>query len=147
VLSRGISERGAISPPKVTKDLVCDLVEDAALLDTDLIDEASAGSAGRIFADSLNYQFLTDLQNDRSTLAAIADQLESLDNSPNPKTGALSELLVATRSRNVAFFALFWDTSAHRKEQIESRPDVLGRRKWMVVTESGTDVVPRTREL
>ena len=147
VLLRVIAERGAVPPPEVIRDLVGDAGGDDTFLSVDLIDEALASSEGGIPADRFNDQFLTDLQKDRDSLAAMSTQLESLEDKADPKLDALTEVMAATPSQKVAIFTAFQDTAVYLKEQIESQPDVLRGRKWTVVIGSETSADARTREL
>ena len=147
VLLRAVTERGVVPPPEVIRDLVGDLGEDDTFLSTNLIDEALADSESGITADKFNDQFLTDLQKDRNTLAAMSVQLENLKDRPDPKLDTLKEVMSATPSQKMAVFTAFQDTAAYLKERIESQPEVLGHRSWTVVIGSETSADARTREL
>ena len=147
VLLHVISERGAVPPPEVIRDLVGEIGEDDTFLSADLIDEALAGSEGGISADSFRDGFLTDLEKDRDSLASMLSQLESLEDVPDPKLLTLRNVMEATPSQKVAVFTAFQDTAIYLKEKIESQPDVLGDRKWTVVIGSETSADARTREL
>ena len=147
VLLRVITERGAVPPPEVIRDLVGEFGEDDTFLSADLIDEALAGSEAGISADSFKDDFLTDLKKDRDALASMLSQLESLKDVPDPKLHALRGVMEATPSQKVAVFTAFQDTAVYLNEQIESQPDVLGDRKWTVVIGSETSAEARIREL
>ena len=147
VLIHVISERGVVPSPDVIRDLVGDSADDDTFLSADTIDEALAGSEGGLPADRFNDQFLTDLQKDREILANMAAQLESLQNSPDPKLDMLREVMMTTPSQKVAIFTAFQDTASYLKDRIESHSDVLGGRTWTVVIGSETSADARTREL
>ena len=147
VLLHVISERGAVPPPEVIRDLVGEIGEDDTFLSADLIDEALAGSEGGISTDSFRDDFLTDLEKDRDALGSMLSQLESLKDVPDPKLHTLRGVMEATPSQKVAVFTAFQDTAVYLKEKIESQPDVLGDRKWTVVIGSETSADARTREL
>ena len=147
VLLRVITERGAVPPPEVIRDLVGDSGEDDTFLSVDLIDEALAGSEDGIPADRFNDQFLADLQKDRDTLAAMSAQLGRLKAAPDPKLDTLKEVMASTPSQKVAVFTAFQDTAAYLKQCIVSHPETLGDRKWTVVIGSETSADARTREL
>ena len=147
MLLRVITERGAVPPPEVIRDLVGEFGEDDTFLSADLIDEALAGSEAGISADSFKDDFLTDLKKDRDALASMLSQLESLKDVPDPKLHALRGVMEATPSQKVAVFTAFQDTAVYLNEQIESQPDVLGDRKWTVVIGSETSAEARIREL
>ena len=147
VLLHVISERGAVPPPEVIRDLVGEIGEDDTFLSADLIDEALAGSEGGISTDSFRDDFLTDLKKDRDALGSMLSQLESLKDVPDPKLHTLRGVMEATPSQKVAVFTAFQDTAVYLKEKIESQPDVLGDRKWTVVIGSETSADARTREL
>ena len=147
VLLHIISERGAVPPPEVIRDLVGETGEDDTFLSADLIDEALANSEGGISADSFRDDFLTDLEKDRDALGTMLSQLESLKDVPDPKLHTLRSVMEATPSQKVAVFTAFQDTAVYLKEQIESQPYVLGDRKWTVVIGSETNADARTREL
>ena len=150
VLLHVISERGAVPPPEVIRDLAGEIGEDDTFLSAELIDEALAGSEGGLSADSFRDDFLIDLEKDRDALEAMLSQLESLEDVPDPKLRTLRTFRVvmeSTPSRKVAVFTAFQDTAVYLKEQIESQPDLLGDRKWTVVIGSETSADARTREL
>ena len=147
VLLHVISERGAVPPPEVIRDLVGEIGEDDTFLSADLIDEALASSEGGISADSFRDDFLTDLEKDRDALASMLLQLESLKDVPDPKLHTLRSVMEATPSKKVAVFTAFQDTAVYLKERIESEPNVLGDREWTVVIGSDTSADARTREL
>ena len=146
-LLRVIAERGVAPPPEVIRDLVGDGGADDSFLSADLIDEALAAAEGGIPADKFNDRFLTDLRKDRDALAAMSTQLENLDGRPDPKLDTLKAVMSETPSQKVAIFTAFQDTAAYLKEQIESRPEVLGNREWTVVIGSETSADARAREL
>ncbi len=147
VMIRVIVEHEAVPPPEVIRDLVGDVSEDDTFLGADLIDEALAASEGGIPADRFRDDFLTDLEKDRETLAAMSTRLESLDDSPDPKLDALKGVMATTPSDKVAIFTAFQDTAVYLKDRIERQPDLLGGRKWTVVIGSETSADARTREL
>ena len=147
VLLHVISERGAVPPPEVIRDLVGEIGEDDTFLSADLIDEALADSEGGISSDSFRDDFLTDLEKDRDALDAMLSHLESLKDVSDPKLHTLRSVMETTPSQKIAVFTAFQDTAVYLKEQIESQPDVLGNRKWTVVIGSETSADARTREL
>ena len=147
VLLHIISERGALPPPEVIRDLVGEVGEDDTFLSADLIDEALAGSEGGTSADSFRDDFLTDLKKDRDTLASMLAQLERLKDVPDPKLHTLRSVMEATPSQKVAVFTAFQDTAVYLQEQIGNQPDVLGHRKWTVVVGSETSADARAKEL
>ena len=147
VMLRVISERGAVPPPEVIKDLAGDLEEDDTFLSAELIDEALAGTEGGLPAGKFNDQFVADLRKDRDTLAAMSAQLESLKGIPDPKLDTLREVMASTPAQKVAVFTAFQDTAAYLKEHIQAQPDLLGGRLWTAVIGSETSADARIREL
>ena len=147
VLLHVMAERGVVPPPEVIRDLVGNSGEDDTFLGADLIDAALVGSEGGIPADKFNDQFMTDLQKDRESLAAMSAGLDGLKDSPDPKLDTLKDVMTVTPSRKVAIFTAFQDTATYLKDRFEDQADLLANRNWTVVIGTETSADARTREL
>ncbi len=89
-------------------------------------------------------ELLKHLRQDAETLAEIADQLEQLESSPDPKLEQLRQVMASTTAQKVAIFTSFHDTAEYLKAAFERDPSLLGDRQWAAVI--GAQAGQRARE-
>ena len=116
-----------------------DLAEIEGLTD-DLLEEPGDWSDPEGFKPEL----LEDLQRDVETLGEIIDQIEQLEDAPDPKLDRLRHVMASTSAQKVAIFTSFQDTAEYLKQAIEADPDLLKGRTWAAVI--GADASERERE-
>ncbi len=145
VVLRLLQEQGGLPAPDVVRDLAGDADDD--YLDSELVAEAVADTAGWVAADRFEDRFVTDLRQDVERLAAMATRLESLAGRPDPKLAALRAVMETTPAQKVAIFTAYQDTATYLQGQIERDPALLDGRSWTVVIGAATDANARTREL
>ena len=116
-----------------------DLAEIEGLTD-DLLEEPGDWTDPEGFKPEL----LEDLQKDAATLGEIIDQIEQLEDAPDPKLDRLRDVMATTSAQKVAIFTSFQDTAEYLKQAIEDDPDLLNGRTWAAVI--GADTSERERE-
>lgn len=116
-----------------------DLAEIEGLTD-DLLEEPGDWSDPQGFKPEL----LEDLQKDIETLGEIIEQIEQLEDAPDPKLDRLRHVMATTSAQKIAIFTSFQDTAEYLRQAIEDDPALLNGRTWSSVI--GADASERERE-
>ncbi|MYE24095.1 MAG: hypothetical protein F4Y01_09145 [Gammaproteobacteria bacterium] len=97
--------------------------------------------------DGFRPDLLEDLQKDAEILAEIAEQIEQLEDWPDPKLEQLREAMASTTAQKVAIFTSFRDTAEYLQQAIETDPGLLGDRKWAAVVGAEASEPDRQRAI
>lgn len=117
-----------------------DLAEIEGLTD-DLMEEPGDWSD----PDEFRPELLEALRKDAELLGEIAEQIEQLQDWPDPKLEQLRKVMASTTAQKVAVFTSFQDTAAYLKQAIERDPGLLGDRKWAAVIGAESSEAERQR--
>ncbi|MYA00906.1 MAG: hypothetical protein F4Y35_03895 [Chloroflexi bacterium] len=97
--------------------------------------------------DGFRPELLVDLKKDAEILGEIAEQIEQLEDWPDPKLEQLREVMASTTAQKVAIFTSFRDTAEYLQRAIESDPGLLGDRKWAAVVGAEASEAERQRAI
>ena len=112
-----------------------------------LADELIAEPGDWSDPDGYRPDLLDDLQKDSEILGEMAEQIEQLDDWPDPKLDQLQEVMATTAAQKVAIFTSFQDTAEYLKQAIDDDPGLLKGRTWAAVIGAGASEAERERAI
>lgn len=105
---------------------------------SEALESAVTRAVGFISAESLTPDYIVDVKKDLKTLKSMQEGIEELGSHPDPKLGALAQVMRSSTAKKVVVFTQFKETADYLKCKIEADPQLLNGRGWTSVIGSET---------